>query len=108
MSKRYGILGQASPAAATFAAAYTAPGGRHATVRVLVCNRGSAAVFRVALSPSGTTLATAHYVAYDQLLADNDSASSVAFTVAENDVVRVWSASGEMSFTVTGIEDAND
>ena len=106
--KRYGILGQASPAAAVFAAAYTAPAGRHATVRVLVCNRGAADLFRVAISPAGASIANAHYVAFDQPIPGYDSASSVAFTVTENDVVRVYSSSGATSFTVTGIEDDND
>jgi hypothetical protein len=103
----YGVLGQVAPAATTLTAAYTVPLNRHATVRVLACNRGATTSFRIAVSPAGASIANAHYIAYDQPLDANDSVSSVAVTVTATDVVRVYSASGDVSFTVTGIEDDN-
>jgi hypothetical protein len=107
MARTYGILGQSAPAATTLTAAYTVPSAKHATARVLACNRSTATTFRIALSPAGAAIDNAHYVAYDQAIDANDSVSSVAFTVTETDVVRVYSDSGSVSFSVTGIEDDN-
>jgi hypothetical protein len=106
-AKLYGILGQSAPGATTLTAAYTVPADRHATARVLVCNRSGTDSFRIAVSPAGASIANEHYVAYDQPIAANDSVSSVAFTVTETDVVRVYSTNGSLSFSVTGIEDDN-
>lgn len=105
MARTYGILGQSAPGATTLTTAYTVPSAKHATARVLVCNRSTATTFRIAVSPGGASIADAHYVAYDQALDANDSVSSVAFTVSASDVVRVYSVSGSVSFSVTGIED---
>lgn len=105
--RRYGMLAQGAPTAATLTALYTVPAAKHATVRVLVCNRGAADTFRIAVSPAGAAIANAQYLAYDQPLEANDSASSVAFTVAETDLVRVYSTNGTLSFSVTGFEDDN-
>ena len=107
MAKIFGILGQAAPAAATLAVAYPVPASKHATARVLVCNRGADTSFRVAVSPLGVAIANQHYIAYGQALAVGDGLSSVPFTVTATDVVRVYSTSGSVSFTVTGIEDDN-
>ncbi len=103
----YGVLGQVAPGATTLTAAYTVPASRHATVKVLACNRSSATTFRIAVSPGGASVANEHYIAYGQTLDANDSVSSVAVTVTAADVVRVYSVSGNVSFTVTGIEDDN-
>lgn len=107
MAKLYGILGQSAPSATTLTDAYTVPEARHATVRVLVCNRSTADTFRIAASPGGAAIDDAHYVAYGQTIDANDSVSSVAFTVTQDDVVRVYSTNGALSFSVTGIEDDN-
>jgi hypothetical protein len=103
----YGVLGQVAPAATTLTTAYPVPVARHATVKVLACNRSTATTFRIAVSPGGESIANEHYIAYDQPLDANDSVSSVAVTVTAGDVVRVYSVSGNVSFTVTGIEDDN-
>jgi hypothetical protein len=108
MAKTFGILGQSAPAAVTLATAYTVPAGKHATARVLICNRGADTNFRIALSPLNAAIANQHYIAYGQALAASDSISSVPFTVTATDVVRVYSTSGSVSFTVTGIEDDNE
>ena len=104
---RHGILGQSAPGATTLTATYTVPAAKHATAKVIACNRGAATTFRIALSDAGASIADAHYVAYDQTIDAGDSVSSVAFTVNETDIVRVYSTSGDVSFTVTGIEDDN-
>jgi hypothetical protein len=107
MATVHGMLGQSAPAATTLTTAYTVPAGKRATVRVLVCNRSSGDTFRIAASPNGAAIDNAHYVAYDQVIAANDSVSSVAFTVTAGDLVRVYSTNGTLSFSVTGIEEDN-
>ena len=107
MATVHGMLGQSAPAASTLTTAYTVPVGKHATVRVLVCNRSSGDTFRIAASPGGAAIEDAHYVAYGQLISANDSVSSVPFTVTAGDLVRVYSTNGTLSFSVTGFEEDN-
>lgn len=106
MATVYGMLGQSAPAAVTLTTAYTVPAAKHATVRVVVNNRIAAiGAFRVAVSIDGAGIAAAQYVAYDQAIAANDSVASAPFTVGSTDLVRVYSDNGNMSFSVTGIEE---
>lgn len=107
MSSSYGALGQSAPGATTLTSSYTVPRERHATIRVIACNRGAATTIRVAISPNGESIANKHYIIYDLALAANDSTSTAPVTVGGTDVVRVYSASGDVSFTVTGIEQDN-
>lgn len=101
----YGMLGQVNPAATTVTTCYTVPAATHATVRIIVANRGSAASFRIAVSPDGAALANSQYIAYDQAIEANDSVASAAFTLGSTDVVRVYASSANLTFSVTGIEE---
>lgn len=101
------MLGQSAPAATTLTTAYTVPASKHTSARVVVCNRSTADTFRIAVSPNGAGIANEHYIAYDQIIDANDSVSSVPFTASAGDLVRVYSAAGSLSFSVTGIEDDN-
>lgn len=105
MASMHGILGQSSPVGGVLTTVYTGPGQKHATVRMIVCNRSGVDLFRIAVSPGGAAIAPSHYLAYDMVIAANDSLSSSAFTVKASDVVRVYSANGDLSFTLTGIEE---
>jgi hypothetical protein len=100
-----GILGQASPNGGVVASLYIAPSNKHATVRLVVCNRDQVDLFTVAISPNGAALESKHYLVKDMPIAANDSLSSSAFTIQEGDVVRVASSNGNVSFTLTGIEE---
>jgi hypothetical protein len=102
---KYGVLGQASPAAAVLADAYTVPAGRRAAIRVVVTSRGGPETFRVAVSPLGAAIANEHYIAYNFVLDANDSLTSAPIEVGETDVVRVRSLNGNISFTVDGLEE---
>ncbi len=104
MSLSTKILGQLKPSAASLQVCYTVPSAKKVTARVLVCNQGTATTFRIALSKAGASINVAHYVAFDQAITANDSLSSVSFALAATDIVRVYSASGDVSFTVTGLE----
>ena len=106
MATVHGALGQSAPAATTLTTCYTVPAAKHATIKIAACNRAAVAdTFRVAVSPGGAGIANAHYVAYDQTIDANDAVSSVAMLVGSTDVVRVYSTAGNMSFSVTGIEE---
>lgn len=99
------ILGQLKPAAAALSVIYTVPSGKKVTARLMVCNQsGAADSFRVALSKAGASIAVAHYIAFGQSIDANDAVSSVAFGLAATDVVRVYSANGDCSFTLSGLE----
>ncbi len=102
------ILGQADLGAASLTDVYTVKAKYTATVRVLVTNRASApATWRLAFSPAGASIVNEHYVVYDFPLAGNDNDHTVPVDLAENDVVRVYASTGNVSVTVTGIEEAN-
>lgn len=98
------ILGQAAPAATTLVACYTVPASKRVTARVIATNRGALTTFRIALAPDGAADANSQYVVYDMPIEGNDSLSSEPIALDAADVVRVYSTSGNVSFTVTGVE----
>jgi len=104
MATVYGALGQSAPAATTLTAIYTVPASKHATIRVVACNRSTATTIRVAVSPDGASIVNQHYVVYDLSLSDNATIGTATVTCGADDVVRVYSDSGNVSFMVTGIE----
>ena len=104
MATLYGALGQSAPGATTLTAAYTVPSSKHATIRVIACNRSTATTIRVSVATDGAGDATSQYVVYDLALGANASMSTAPITVGDTDVVRVYSDSGNVTFTVTGIE----
>jgi hypothetical protein len=100
-----GILGQASPTAGSTVTLYTVPSGKTATVKVVFANRAvSSASVNLAVSPDGAALEDKHYLTYEFFIASRDAVSSVTYTLGADDVVRVKSSNGEVSFTCTGIE----
>ncbi|MDK1039274.1 MAG: hypothetical protein QGD91_10230 [Actinomycetota bacterium] len=102
-----GILGQAAPAATTLTDIYTCPTNIVAVMRVIITNRGiNDASFRVAVSPDGDAIEDKHFIAFDKLMAGNDTGSTIAFVVNEDDIVRVFAENAEFSFTATGEERA--
>lgn len=105
MPSFHGILGQAAPVAGVLTTLYVMPQGRHLTVKTIVCNRGGVDVFRLVVSPMGAALDLPHYLAFDMPIAANDSLSSAPFVIGATDVVRVMSANGNISFTLSGIEE---
>ena len=99
-----GILGQAAPGAASDTDLYTVPASKNATVRVVSTNRSTATTVRIWVAIDGAVTANAQYLAYDTPLAGNDTLSTAPIMVGNDDVVRVRSASANVSFTCTGIE----
>jgi hypothetical protein len=101
------ILGQVMPAAATLSAIYTVPVSTSATASTIVaCNQaGTATTFRISVAIGGAADAAAQYIYYDVTIAGNDTfAATIGMTLATGDEVRVYSASGNVSFTLFGVE----
>jgi glucose-6-phosphate dehydrogenase assembly protein OpcA len=107
MATTYKVLGQSNPSATTATTLYTVPASTSTVVSTIsICNQASsAASYRIAVRPSGATLAAQHYLAYDIALAANDTtALTLGITLATTDVVTVYASSATLSFSAFGSE----
>ena len=101
------VLGQSAPDATTNTDLYTVPDATVTTVSsIAACNRSAGALtFRVAVRPSGATVVNEHYIYYGKSVAANDTVFIiVGITLSENDVVTIYASSGDMSFSIFGVE----
>lgn len=101
------ILGHAALSATTDTTIYTVAGGKSAVLStVSVCNRGATAVtYRLALVPSGATLDTSHYVAYEATLpAYSTDYHRAGFTLAAGDFVVARCSTADLTVVVCGDE----
>jgi hypothetical protein len=107
MATTYKVLGQSNPSATTATTLYTVPASTSTVVSTIsICNQaGSSASYRIAVRPAGATLAAQHYLAYDIVLAANDTtALTLGITLATTDVVTVYASSATLSFSAFGSE----
>jgi hypothetical protein len=107
MATTYKVLAQSNPAATTATTLYTVPSSTSTVISTItVCNQAaSAGSFRIAVRPSGATLAAQHYVAYDVAIAANDTtALTLGLTLATTDIVTIYASSATMSFNAYGSE----
>lgn len=105
----YKVLAQSNPSATTATTLYTVPASSAAVISTItICNQAaSAATYRIAVRPAGASLATVHYVAYDIVIAANDTtALTLGLTLAATDVVTVYGSSATLSFHAYGSEAA--
>lgn len=104
----YKVLGQSAPNAATTSNVYTVPAATQAVVSsIVITNRNSAAnaTYRLAVQPAGAALANQHYIAYDAPVTALDSvALTLGITMGNTDVLSVYSANANISFSVFGSE----
>lgn len=102
------ILGQEKPGAAVSFDLYTVPGAKEAVGSTIsACNQHASTTekIRVSVAPAGDPLAVKQYLIYDLPLAPNDTfAMTIGMCLEETDVVRVYSLSGNVSFTLFGDE----
>lgn len=99
------VLGQSYPAIATLTDAYAAP--INAVVSTFkACNLSAVATkIRVSIAVAGAADTSKQYVYYDLPLAANDTfAATEGWTLGPADVVRVYSANGNVAFNVFGAE----
>lgn len=99
----YKVLGQVAPSATTATTLLTA-GSATIVSTLQAANRGSTQdAIRIAVRPAGATLANQHYIAYDVPLAANAVLSlQGGVTLANTDVVTVYSTTGNTSFSAFG------
>jgi len=105
MPTAYKVLGQSAPAATTATTLYTVPAATSAvTSTVVACNRGTAeGTYRIAVRPAGAALANQHYIAYGVPLAAGAVYSiQGGLTLANTDVVTVYSTTGNSVFSAFG------
>ena len=103
----YKVLGQSNPAATTATTLYTVPAASSAVVSTIsVCNQaGTAATFRIAVRPAGTTLAAQHYIVYGATVPASDATFfTLGLTLAATDVITIYASSANLSFSAYGSE----
>ncbi len=108
MAVTYKVLGQVAPAANTTSNVYTVPAATQAVIStIMIVNRNSNAnaTYRIAVQPGGAALANQHYIAYESPITSLDSvALSLGLSLGNTDVVSVYSANANLSFSVFGTE----
>jgi len=107
MAANYMVLGQVAPSATTDTTLYTVPSATQAVVSTItVCNRSAVQrKFRIAVRPDGVSIANQHYVAFDSVVAANDTvAITIGITMDAADVVTVRASSADLSFHAYGTE----
>lgn len=108
MAETYKILGQVAANASTTHNVYTVPAATQAVISsIVVVNRNNSAncTYRVAAQQAGAALANQHYLAYDAPIAALDTvALSLGVTLGNTDVISVYSANANISFSVFGTE----
>jgi hypothetical protein len=107
MAIEYKVLAQSAPAATTATDIYTVGAGKQAIISTITVSNRSASVrsYRIAVRPSGATLANQHYIAYDVSLAANDTtALTLGITLTATDVVTVYASTADLSFNIFGSE----
>ena len=83
------------------------PSATSAVVSTLVvANRAAtAATYRIAIRPTGATVANEHYIAYDVALGASDSTTlTLGITLAATDVVTIYASTANTSFNLFGSE----
>lgn len=98
------ILGTALPAANTLATLYEVPAGYRAVVNLGVCNRGTTATVRVAVSASATP-AESEFIEFDTKLVANDVLERTALSMAAGQKLFISANSANVAFNAWGIEE---
>lgn len=101
------VLGQSNPAATTLTSLYTVPASKEAVVSsISVANlTATAATFRLAVRPTGESIANKHYIGYDITVGASDSTIiTVGLTLATTDVISVYASTANLAFQAYGDE----
>lgn len=106
MPTNYKVLGQVV-GTASLQSLYTVGVGEEAVIStVTIANRGTvAATYRLAVSPDGESIANQHFIVFDASVPANDSiALTLGITMDQNDVLRCFSSSTDITFNAFGAE----
>jgi hypothetical protein len=108
MAETFKILGQVAANSNTTTNVYTVPAATQAVISsIVIVNRnvGANCTYRVAAQRAGAALANQHYIAFDAPIAALDTvALSLGVTLGNTDVISVYSANANLSFSVFGTE----
>ena len=101
----YKVLAQSAPSAAAATTLYTATDATIVST-INVSNTGGAAdTIRIAVRPAGATLANLHYLTYGlQVPSGSIFTFTGGITLANTDVITVYSTTGTSSFSAFGSE----
>lgn len=99
----YKVLGQSAPSAATATTLLTASSATIISTLNVSNVGGTQDTIRIAVRPAGASLANQHYIAFGIPLASGSVFSlQGGITLANTDVVTVYSTSGGSSFSAFG------
>jgi len=99
------ILGRVKPDIIINTVLYTVPGSCQANVNIFISNQGAGEDrVRVALTPSGSSLAATDYIMYDTIISGNSIINITGIALATGGFITVYSLNGTSSFVATGIE----
>jgi hypothetical protein len=104
----YKVLGQVCPPSGTLSTLYTVPSGTQSVCSTLsICNLSSiVSTYRLAVRPSGATIANQHYIAYDAQVPSNDTSFlTLGLSLGSGDVVSVFTPyNSGLAFSLFGSE----
>lgn len=107
MANAYKILGQIADASANDVALYLVPASTEAIVStIVVCNREAANnTFRIATKTDNSTVANTDYVAYDTVIAGNDTITlTLGITLQAAAELSVGASDANVTFQAYGTE----
>ena len=101
----YKVLAQSAPSAATASTLYAATSATIVSTLNVTNTGGAADTIRVAVRPAGASLANQHYIAYGvQVPSGSMLAITTGITLANTDVITIYSTTGTSSFSAFGSE----
>ena len=101
----YKVLAQVAPSAATATTLLTASSATIVSTLQAANRGGTQDAVRIAVRPAGATLANQHYIAYGvQVPSGSLLAITSGITLANTDVITVYSTTGTSSFSAFGSE----
>jgi hypothetical protein len=101
------VLAQSYPSSGSLTAAYTCGSASGASVSsIVICNQGAAATtFRISIAIAGAADTAAQYLYYNTSIDGNSTfVATIGVTLANTDVIRVYSVNGALSFSLYGVE----
>jgi hypothetical protein len=106
MAETLKVLAQLTPSATTLTDCYTVPGATKAAISsISVCNRSTAATFRISVAIAGAANDNKQYIYYDTPIPANETLmATVGISLGAADVIRVYASSANLSFNIFGIE----
>lgn len=101
------VLGQAAPSSGILTDLYTVPSAAQTAISsIIVCNLSNTGTsFNVSIAINGAGDSQQQYIYYGMPLDVNDTfIATVGISLTSNDVIRVLSSAGIVSFNLFGVE----